>query len=164
MLSVWALPLAKLSAAVASRDQQRAKRPCPCGTKHVGSVSASSSSEDTASGCSWLSAPPTGTGCAYIGDGSRVPAMLESASDSLGLICGGGSLAPQRSVHRGLPRTAPVRSRGPLMHGPFPSTASRAFSDCSHISFPFGRRPPLDRGCLLLSPCLCGSPSHFSAL
>ena len=57
-----------------------------------------------------------------------------------------------------------VRGQGPLMHRPFPSTASRAFPDCSHISFPFGRRPPQERGCLLLPPYLCGSPSHFSAL
>ena len=47
VLSVWALPLAKLSAAVASRDQRRAKRPWCCGSGLVGSVSVSSSSEDT---------------------------------------------------------------------------------------------------------------------
>ena len=46
VLSVWALPLAKLSAAVASLDQRREKRPCPW---VGGAASAASSSENTSS-------------------------------------------------------------------------------------------------------------------
>ena len=84
VLSVWALPLAKLSAAVASLDQRRAKRPSPYALAGQGG---------------WglhqhplllMTLPPTvDVGFHWhwlrmhgMGEGFLVPVMPESASDS----------------------------------------------------------------------------------
>ena len=66
--------------------------------------------------------------------------MLESASDSLGLVCGGGSLASQRSVHKGTSkRSVDLGNDGNDMDCPSEGssalriTASGASLDYPHI-------------------------------